>query len=116
MSEVRPLVDAGAVGFALALIAGAGFLAAAVLAVLARSNRKLRPVVFAGGVAALLFPAWWVYNRIEDALGLDSVAALLINLIGFVILGVALGIGWRVYCGPPSNPVSDPGLEAALQE
>jgi hypothetical protein len=38
---------------------------------------------------------WRVYNAIEDALGLDSVAGLLANLALFVVLGIGIGLALR---------------------
>lgn len=58
---------------------------------------------FLRGVAvALLGPAVWaawrVYNAVEDAFGLDSAAALVLNLVLFVICGFAIGfVGSRLW-------------------
>lgn len=43
----------------------------------------------------LLFALWVVYNAIEDHYGLDSVKALLINLVLFLIVGFAAGLVFR---------------------
>jgi len=39
----------------------------------------------------LILVLWFVYNAIEDALGLDSVFALLTNLCLFSLIGLGLG-------------------------
>jgi hypothetical protein len=48
---------------------------------------------------ALLGPAivgaWFVFNAIENAMGLDSLAALLLNLLLFSALGAAVGFALR---------------------
>src|SRR5690242_21682 len=36
---------------------------------------------------------WFVYNRITDRLGLDTVKNLLVNLALFVTLGIVTGLG-----------------------
>ena len=38
---------------------------------------------------------WFAFNAIEDALGLDSVPALLINLAFFAMVGVGLSAAMR---------------------
>ena len=39
---------------------------------------------------------WRVYNRIEDHYGLDSVKAMLLNIVLFATLGIAVGVALRV--------------------
>jgi hypothetical protein len=90
----RELVDTGQVGVALAILSGLALLAALVFGALYRTRGQaslLRGGLVAA-VAALGWPLWWVYNRIEDHFGLDSVAALLINLALFAALGAAGGL------------------------
>jgi flagellar biosynthesis protein FlhB len=48
----------------------------------------------AGPVNLLL---WIIYNAIENAYGLDSVRALLLNLLFFLLLGIIAGIIIRRY-------------------
>lgn len=43
----------------------------------------------------LLFILWTVYNAIENHYGLDSVKALLINLVLFLVVGLAVGLVFR---------------------
>jgi hypothetical protein len=55
-----------------------------------------------GAAVALLGPAVWAlwraYNAVEDAFGLDSAAALVLNLVVFVICGFAIGFaGCRLW-------------------
>lgn len=95
-AELRQLVDpATAERIVLALaafISLSGLGAGAVLGILRRSFAR----DFLGGVAvALLGPVVWllwrVYNAVENAFGLDSVKALVVNLMVFVIAGFAIG-------------------------
>jgi hypothetical protein len=95
--STRELVDAAQVGM---LIAGLSALALAVvigLGIRARANAG--PAVVKGAlvsvVLAALFPLWLVYNGIEDHFGLDSVAALLINLALFAAVGTGGGMALR---------------------
>jgi hypothetical protein len=97
MDGTREIVDAGVVGAALAVLSGLALVVGATLVAVARSRgaaaAKKAGLLSLG--AALLYPAWRVYNAIEDWLGLDSVAGLLANLVLFALLGLALGIGLR---------------------
>lgn len=89
----REIVDAAQVGQVLAVLSGAALVLAALLVVLGRVRNR-SGCVRAGWVVAagiLAWPLWMVYNRIEDQFGLDSVAALLINLALFVAVGVGGG-------------------------
>jgi hypothetical protein len=68
-----------------------------------RSLGSARAALLRGGAVAALGPLalalWAVYNHFEDRFGLDSVAALLINLGIFAVVGVAVGAAmawvWR---------------------
>ena len=97
MDPTRELVDAGQVGTAIAILSGAGLLLTLALAAMARARRS--PALTRGALlaaaAALLYPLWLVYNGIEDYFGLDSVAALLINLGLFAVVGVAVGMAMK---------------------
>ncbi len=105
----QELVDSTQVGVALAILSGAGL----VVALMGLALRR-RPVVVAGGATAILFPLWLGYNAIVDALGLDSVAALLINIVLFVAVGVAGGLflrrlGTNARGSDPAPGVERPG-------
>jgi hypothetical protein len=94
---MKELVDAGQVGQALALLSGIALVALLALLALAgkrRSTASARGVLI-GGVLTLLYPLWLVYNGIEDRFGLDSVAALVINLVLFAVLGIGGGLLFR---------------------
>lgn len=107
----RELVDAGQVGIALAVLSGVGFVLALLLAVLQRgrpSSVLLRGALLSG-VLVLVFPAWLVYNAIEDHFGLDSVAALLINLVLFALAGGGVGLALRRIWPHEELPAAQPG-------
>src|SRR5437773_1592903 len=88
----RELVDAGQVSAALAVLSLAALVLAIVLGLLARQRRGLLRGALLAACAALAWPAWLVYNAIEDHFGLDSVAALLINLALFAAAGTLGGL------------------------
>jgi hypothetical protein len=90
MDPTRELVDATQVGTALAVLSVVALVLAGGL-----YARGRRPGAFLAGCAVLLFPLWLVYNGIENALGLDSVAALLINGVLFAALGTGVGLLYR---------------------
>jgi hypothetical protein len=95
MNEMRELVDAGQVGIAVAALSGLALVAAAVLLATSRGKIGARRL---GLIAAALVPAWplWlIYNAIEDHFGLESVAALLINLALFAAVGIGIGLALR---------------------
>ncbi len=52
-----------------------------------------------GVILALIEPLWLVYNAIEDAFGLDSIKALLINAALFIALGFAGRVAWMKWVG-----------------
>lgn len=52
-----------------------------------------------GVILALIEPLWLVYNAIEDAFGLDSIKALLINAALFIALGFAGRFAWQKWVG-----------------
>jgi len=96
-SSTRELVDAAQVGVALAILSLVAVLATAVFAVL--GWKRPSPALFRGALLSLAgmlaYPLWLVYNAIEDRFGLDSVAALLINLALFVAVGTGMGLLYR---------------------
>lgn len=94
MDGTRELVDAQTVGLAMAVLSGLALLLTPALLALGRSRGSAAAVQAAllSGCAVLLYPLWRIYNLIEDHFGLDSVAALLINLALFVVVGVTVGL------------------------
>lgn len=52
-----------------------------------------------GGPLVLASILWPVYNAITDRIGLDRVANLAVNLVLFVGVGAACGLGWRALAG-----------------
>jgi hypothetical protein len=97
MDSSRELVDAAQVGTALAVLSVVALLLAVGLLAGGRGRRSAAMVRcgLLAGAAALAFPMWAVYNRIEDYFGLDSVAALLLNMALFLAVGCAVGLGLR---------------------
>jgi len=97
MDGTRELVDANSVGMALAVLSGISLALWVIFGLMARSRSsagaKRGALLSACGV--LLYPLWIVYNGIEDHFGLDSVAALLINLVLFVVVGGLIGVALR---------------------
>jgi hypothetical protein len=77
----------------LAILSGVALVAAAGLMILGRTQKRQAFVraALVSSIGILAYPLWLVYNRIEDQFGLDSVAALLINLALFVAVGVGGG-------------------------
>ena len=100
----RELVDAGQVGAALAALSAAALLLALLFGFLARRRRALLRGALVAGCAALAWPAWLIYNSIEDHFGLDSVAALLINLALFAAAGTLGGLLVRRFWPDDTNP------------
>lgn len=95
MNDMRELVDAGQIGGLVAALSGLALVVAVVLLAMGRGRANLQRM---GLVAAAFVPAWpmWlIYNSIEDRLGLESVAALLINLALFAAVGVGIGLVLR---------------------
>jgi hypothetical protein len=97
MDGTRELVDAQAIGTLLAVLSGIALLLLAALGLVAKSRGSAgaRRGALLAGCGVLLFPLWVVYNRIEDQFGLDSVAALLINLALFAVVGALAGVALR---------------------
>ena len=97
MHNPRELVDPAQVGTALAVLSAVALLLAVGLGALGRGRRSdglIRAALILAPVA-LAWPLWVVYNRIEDHFGLDSVAALLINLVLFAAIGTCIGLLYR---------------------
>ena len=102
MDPTREIVDAGAVGAALAVLSGVGAVVGLALLALARRSAPAKRAGLVAICVAFVFPLWVVYNAIEDSLGLDSVAGLLINLALFVVIGIGAGFVLRRLW--PSDP------------
>ena len=51
---------------------------------------------FLGALPTLNWLLWLVYNGITDRLGLDQVLNLVVNLGLFLLVGVSLGLAWRL--------------------
>jgi len=97
MDGTRELVDAGQVGWVLAALSLIALLLAVALTLLGR-QRGAPGLAKAGLIAAAVvtvYPLWAVYNGIEDYFGLDSVAALLLNLALFAAVGIGGGLLFR---------------------
>lgn len=62
-------------------------------------NHPLFWVLAASGPA--LFILWLIFNAIENALGLDSILAMLLNLLLFCVVGC--GVGAWVRFGMPTH-------------
>jgi len=115
MDGTRELVDAAQVGTALAVLSIVALCLAVVLgAMFVRDGRRspgLARAALLAAVGILVYPLWAVYNSIEDRLGLDSVAALLLNLALFAVVGVVVGLlARRVW--PAEEPVAAPTGDA----
>ena len=99
MDEGRELVDPAQLGVALAVLSGLSLVVAPVLLGMGRKRGAGGADWVKGGLLSaagtLLFPLWLLYNAIENSLGLDSVAGLLINVALFIGMGAALGIVLR---------------------
>lgn len=68
--------------------------------VVGRIRGRVRPDTADGFLIGLCGPLvlvmWHVYNAIVDALELDTVRNLVVNLVLFAVLGVVLGLAVRV--------------------
>jgi hypothetical protein len=93
MDGTHELVDAAQFGRALLALSALGAVLALALLLIDRKRPSMgrRRAALLSAVGALVYPLWLVYNGIEDRFGLDSVAALLINLALFAAVGIAGG-------------------------
>jgi hypothetical protein len=80
--------------FGVVLILGLILLPVTALVARRRGKSPLLAAVAIGGPPTLVGVLWRVYNVITDRMGLDTVANLLVNLVLFVIVGAACGVGW----------------------
>jgi len=93
---LKQLIDPTLVEKVLLYLAVAGPLVGLILGALlgAHEVRAARTVVkstLLGMICTLIYAMWWVYGLITNALGLDSVANLVLQLILFAVVGAALG-------------------------
>ena len=97
MNDTKELIDVARMGMALAILSGAGLLLGPFCLWMAneKASDGWRKCGLVALCSVLTWPLWHVYNQIEDHFGLDSVAALLLNLALFVLTGVALGLELR---------------------
>ncbi|HNY26841.1 MAG TPA: hypothetical protein PLA90_00590 [Candidatus Sumerlaeota bacterium] len=52
----------------------------------------------------LLVGLWWIFNAIEETLGLDSILAMLLNLAFFALIGIGIGALLRMSSGTLHDP------------
>ena len=93
---MKQLVDPNAVERVVLFLAVAGPLVGLILgAVLGAhercSARRIIAGVLLGGIGSVVYGMWRVYGVITNALGLDSVANLGLQLVLFAALGAILG-------------------------
>jgi ABC-type glycerol-3-phosphate transport system permease component len=100
MDAPRELVDAATTGAVLATLSGLAALVAVGAGYVGsrvsrpgsrRTALTARRISLLAAVVVVVYPLWVIYNGIENYFGLDSVAALLLNLALFVLVGVAGG-------------------------
>ena len=95
---MKELVDPNAVERVLLFIAVAGPLMGLILGALFGAHekypaRRVIAGVLLGGIGPLVYWMWRLHGVITNALGLDSVANLCLQLVLFAVLGALLGIG-----------------------
>jgi hypothetical protein len=95
---IKELVTRGQadVAFGVVLVLGLILLPVAAFVARRRGKSPLQAALAFGGPPMLVGVLWRVYNAITDRIGLDTVANLLINLVLFVVIGAACGVGWVV--------------------
>jgi hypothetical protein len=70
-----------------------------VLALLGWKVFRSREATGYGVILILSEPLWFIYNVIEDAFGLDSIKALLINAALFIGIGLIGRVAWIKWVG-----------------
>jgi hypothetical protein len=115
---VKEIITRGQADLLFEAILVLGLILLPTAAVIARSRGR-RPLLAAltfGSPPVLIGILWRVYNAITDRIGLDTVANLLVNLILFVAVGAACGVGWVLLTrqqqgmdGTPSGDTPDAG-------
>jgi hypothetical protein len=93
---VKQLIDPDCVERVLLFVAVAGPLVGLILGAVFGAHekcaaRRIIAGVLLGGIGSLVYGMWRVYGVITNALGLDSVANLGLQLVLFVALGAILG-------------------------
>ena len=94
---MKELIAARAVEKALLFLAVAGPLVGIIIGTVAGAHeRRAWPRILAGGLigalGAMVYGMWRVYGLVTDALGLDSVANLVLELVTFAVVGALLGV------------------------
>jgi hypothetical protein len=95
---MKQLVDPNAVERVLLFIAVAGPLAGLIVGALLGAHekcaaRRIIAGVLLGAIGTLIYGLWRLYGVITNALGLDSVANLVLEIVMFAVLGAILGMG-----------------------
>jgi len=95
---MKQLIDPNAAEHVLLFVAVAGPLVGLIIGALVGAHekyaaRRVIAGVLLGGIGPLVYWMWRLYGVITNALGLDSVANLALQLVVFAVLGAILGIG-----------------------
>jgi hypothetical protein len=95
---MKELIDPASAERVLLFIAVAGPLVGLIFGALFGAHekcaaRRVIAGVLLGGIGPLVYWMWRLYGAIANALGLDSVANLCLQLVLFAVLGGILGIG-----------------------
>ncbi len=93
---MKELVNAQSVEKAFLFLAVAGPLMGMILGIMVGAHerdtcRRIIQGLLIGALGTLVYALWHVYNAITNALGLDSLANLGLQLVMFAILGAAVG-------------------------
>ena len=96
-SKMRELIDPNAVEKGLLFVAVAGPLVGLIFGiVLGAHERCAWPRILAGaligGLGTAVYAMWHVYGAVPDALGLDTVLNLCVQLALFAVFGAVLGL------------------------
>ena len=99
---MKQLIDPNMVQRVMLFLAVAGPIMGLIVGLFLGAHEKCAwPKMLAGTLIGALLSAsygmWCVYNAITNAMGLDSIANLVIELIMFAVLGAALGLaGFKI--------------------
>lgn len=94
---MKQLIDPGAVERVMLFIAVAGPLVGLIIGALVGAHekcaaRRVIAGVLLGGIGPLVYWMWRLYGIVTNALGLDSVANLVVELVMFAVIGAIVGI------------------------
>jgi uncharacterized membrane protein len=94
---MKELIDPIAVEKALLFFAVAGPLVGVIIGIiLGAHERRVLPTILAGAligaIGSFIYGMWWIYNLITNALMLDSVLNIVLQLVMFAIAGALLAI------------------------